>query len=187
MGYYLEGFEPKNKATQILEKVDDCKIEFDPKGFTLGGDRVLICVVENSAFDAATICYTDDERKIFMDDDGRVKVWLSIPKQDAIILCPACWNIYMTSLTEKYPDLRIEEHHGNNIVCGGVLPTHEIKVGQRWQDSGGNVVEVIKVKIGGFNEYVEWSWEEYGKTKTHEKTSFAFQCRYCLIVEDYKL
>jgi hypothetical protein len=47
------------------------------------------------------------------------------------------------------------------------------------------------VTVEGINQYgstnswyeVVYSWEENGVKKTHDKDQFAFQCRYCLIVE----
>ncbi|MCK9369266.1 hypothetical protein M0R04_04945 [Candidatus Dojkabacteria bacterium] len=86
---------------------------------------------------------------------------------------------------------RIEEHFGRKIVCGKMFNYHEIIIGSKWQSSSGSIVEVIDVKkfIWLFQdkeqiEYVVfYKWQEDGKEKKHDKDSFNFQCRYCLIVE----
>lgn len=74
--------------------------------------------------------------------------------------------------------MRIEEHHGNKIVCGHIFPRDEIKIGSRWQGSGGGIVTVESIDDLG---WVTYSWAN-GELK-NEKESFAFQCRYCLIIE----
>ena len=81
-------------------------------------------------------------------------------------------------LVRLYDWLRIEEQHGETIACGGIFPAGEIKAGQRWQGSGGCVVTVEIVN----DRSVYYSWEERGAKKTHDKSHFAFQCRYCLIL-----
>lgn len=81
-------------------------------------------------------------------------------------------------LVRLYDWLRVEEHHGNMIACGGIFPAEEIKAGQRWQGSSGHTVTV-----DGVNEHsIYYSWIESGTTMTHNKEHFAFQCRYCLIL-----
>ena len=70
--------------------------------------------------------------------------------------------------------MRIERHHGNNIVCGHIYPISEIEVGSQWQDSSGGVVTIHKI----VDDWIVYSRYEQPK---HEKDSFSFQCRYCLI------
>ena len=79
-----------------------------------------------------------------------------------------------------YDWLRIEKQHGEMIACGGIFPAEEIKSGQRWQDSGGGAVTVESVN----DHSVYYSWDERGTKKTHDKSHFAFQCRYCLILSN---
>ena len=66
---------------------------------------------------------------------------------------------------------------------------HEIQIGSLWERA-----DDFKsyVTVEGFNYYgsvdpwnweVVYSWEENGVKKIWQKESFAFQCRYCLIVE----
>ena len=81
-------------------------------------------------------------------------------------------------LVRLYDWLRIEEYHGKTIACGGIFPPHEIKEGQLWQASGGGTVTVERVN----DHSVYYSWEERGTKKTHDKSHFAFQCRYCLVL-----
>ena len=77
--------------------------------------------------------------------------------------------------------MRIERHNGRNIVCGHIYPVSEIKLGSRWAGSSGHEVTVIKIE----NDWVTYVWregEDQHKVR-HEKDSFSFQCRYCLIVD----
>lgn len=86
--------------------------------------------------------------------------------------------------------MRIENHYGKNIVCGHIFPPEEIEIGSEWQGSSGFYVKVISkrestYKYNGKINNVVWvtyEWTEKGKIKTHEKDTFCFQCRYCLVV-----
>jgi hypothetical protein len=84
----------------------------------------------------------------------------------------------MTRLVGLYDWIRFEEHHGEIIACGGIFPADEIKEGQRWQGSSGHTVTVESVN----DHSVYYSWVERGTKMTHNKSRFAFQCRYCLIL-----
>jgi hypothetical protein len=86
--------------------------------------------------------------------------------------------LYLTRLAKLYDWLRMEWHNDQMIACGGIFPAYEIKAGQRWQGSSGHTVLVDKVD--SFSVY--YSWNEEGVKKTHKKSHFAFQCRYCLIL-----
>ena len=77
--------------------------------------------------------------------------------------------------------MRVETHFGNNIVCGHIYPFAEIKVGSRWQSSGGRMVTVVKVDNN--DVYYEWKCPVTGAVESHDKDYFSFQCRYCLILE----
>ena len=79
--------------------------------------------------------------------------------------------------------------NGHKAVVRHFFKPHEIKVGSRWcAASGSNHI----VTVEGINQYgstdpwheVVYSWEENGVKKTHDKDQFAFQCRYCLIIEE---
>ena len=77
--------------------------------------------------------------------------------------------------------MRIEVVNGRKLVCGHIYPTNEIKPGQTWAaaDGANRTVTVTKVD----NDWVEYEWQEKENTVSHEKLAFAFQCRYCLVVE----
>ena len=77
--------------------------------------------------------------------------------------------------------MRIETVCGRKLVCGHIYPTNEIKVGQIWAAADGSDRTVRVLKVDG--DWVEYEWQELGKTISHEKLAFAFQCRYCLVVE----
>ena len=76
--------------------------------------------------------------------------------------------------------MRDEEHFGRKIVCGHMFPVSGIVPGQKWQSSSGNIVTVQAVK----GDWVEYAWTTGEGHMEHEKDSFSFQCRYCLIVEE---
>ena len=86
----------------------------------------------------------------------------------------------------------IEKYRGRYIVCGYIYPGEAIKTGQLWQASSGNVVTVTKTTRYGNESQdvsVEYEWYDYrlGQIVSHEKDSFAFQCRYCKVMETYGL
>ena len=80
---------------------------------------------------------------------------------------------------------------GRRAVVRHFFKAHEIQVGSRWARADGSKGYVT---VEGLNTYgsnptdpwieVVYSWEKDGEKFTHEKDVFAFQCRYCLIVED---
>lgn len=75
--------------------------------------------------------------------------------------------------------MRIEvDGAGRRIVCGHIYPASEIKVGSQWVSSGSNIVTVTKV-----DEHGEVFYDQRHGLP-HHKSSFSFQCRYCLILED---
>jgi hypothetical protein len=80
--------------------------------------------------------------------------------------------------------MRVELHHGNYIVCGHIFPKEALKVGQKWQSSGGHIVEILEI-----NMYDDTTWVSYYNDKMkHEKDQFSFQCKYCMIVDkDYEV
>lgn len=72
--------------------------------------------------------------------------------------------------------------NGKTFLCGAILPLDEIHIRQRWIGSSGNIVTVTGVDRE--NEWIEYTWTENGGERKHEKQSFAFQCRYCLIIRE---
>jgi hypothetical protein len=77
--------------------------------------------------------------------------------------------------------MRIEKSKGHKIVCGHIYPVNEIVLGSKWMGSSGGIVTVIKIE----NDQVTYTWREGEDQKKvrHDKDSFSFQCRYCLIVD----
>lgn len=73
--------------------------------------------------------------------------------------------------------MRVETHHGRKIVCGHIFKTSSIKPGQYWQGSSGSTVQVTEVSDGRVS-YMQSSGVP------HTKEAFAFQCRYCLVIND---
>lgn len=82
--------------------------------------------------------------------------------------------------------MRIEKHNGRNIVCGGIFPETEILPNQLWQSSGGSTVTIVSKSYtegkSGKTCWVKYMWTENCGVVFHEKDSFSFQCRYCLVV-----
>jgi hypothetical protein len=87
--------------------------------------------------------------------------------------------------------MRVEEWHGRKIVCEHIFPANEIKVGSIWQGSSGSLVEITEVKEFRWTyknkEQIDfdvfYKWVDNGKEVFHNKDSFSFQCRYCLVTE----
>lgn len=76
--------------------------------------------------------------------------------------------------------MRVETVNGRNLVCEHFFKAHEIAAGQRWAPADGSNHEVKIVSVDG--DWVKYEWKEQGQRKTHEKSSFAFQCRYCKVL-----
>lgn len=77
---------------------------------------------------------------------------------------------------------RIETQNGYRILCGTILPAHKLGVGQKWLSTGAKVpVEIVEVTVHNGDVWVTY---ESPLQKRHSKMAFAFQCRYCLVVDD---
>ena len=78
---------------------------------------------------------------------------------------------------------------GRRAVVRHFFKVHEIQVGSRWARADGSkgyvTVEGFQC-YGSIDPWIEvvYSWELNGEKFIHEKDVFAFQCRYCLIIED---
>ena len=68
---------------------------------------------------------------------------------------------------------------GRAIITQYIFPVEDLVIGTRWASTGNTLVTIES--IGG--EWVTYSWFEGDSKKTHEKSAFAFQCRYCLVLE----
>lgn len=78
---------------------------------------------------------------------------------------------------------------GRKAVVRHFFKTHEIQVGSRWARADGSKGYVTVERFNSYGDTDPWhevvySWEENGVKKTWQKETFAFQCRYCLIIED---
>lgn len=67
---------------------------------------------------------------------------------------------------------------GGFLLCGGIIPEDMVKPGQTWEAAGGHRVEVVDAQGG----WVKYRWTEKGEVREHDKQNFAFQCRYCLVL-----
>lgn len=77
---------------------------------------------------------------------------------------------------------RVETLNKRHVLCGGIVPVTFLKRGQRWASADGSDREVEIVNI--IDGWVTYTWEvKDGVTESHEKLSFPFQCRYCLILD----
>lgn len=75
--------------------------------------------------------------------------------------------------------MRIGKQGNHHIICGYILNIDDIKPNQQWIGTSNSPVTISSVKDGD----VYYTWYEKGELKIHCKESFAFQCRYCLIVD----
>lgn len=77
--------------------------------------------------------------------------------------------------------MRIETINGRHLLCGHIIKTDSIIPGQIWAPADGSdrEVKVEAVKDG----WVSYSWKEGEQLVTHKKMAFAFQCRYCLVID----
>lgn len=77
--------------------------------------------------------------------------------------------------------MRIETVNGRHLLCGGILKPSAVQVNQRWAAASGND-HVVTVEAAD-GELVTYSWIEHGAKRIHSKSNFAFQCRYCLVLD----
>lgn len=84
MGYYIETPESTGKAEQLV-LLHEAEQLSDVMAFAEVPDgKALICVVENGAFDAAALCYSEAEHVAFNDVmDARPRSWLLMDKATA--------------------------------------------------------------------------------------------------------
>lgn len=77
--------------------------------------------------------------------------------------------------------MRTEQVHGRWLLCGHILDAKHIKHGQTWASADGSNRTVRISAVRG--DWVGYTWEEPSGRKYHEKEAFAFQCRYCLVLD----
>ncbi len=76
--------------------------------------------------------------------------------------------------------MRVETIHGRHLLCGHFIRPDQIEPGQVWASADGSDRTVQVDRVEG--EWVYYSWHEHGRRMDHDKLSFAFQCRYCLVL-----
>lgn len=76
--------------------------------------------------------------------------------------------------------MRTELVNGRWLLCGHFLDAMQIKSGQLWASADGSD-RVVRVS-GKRGDWVGYTWQEKERTQYHEKSVFAFQCRYCLVL-----
>jgi hypothetical protein len=77
--------------------------------------------------------------------------------------------------------MRVERVAGRYLLCGGVIPAEDVQVGQTWAPAAGDNYTVTVVEAG---TRVTYEGEHQAR---HTKDNFAFQCRYCLVLEGPEL
>ena len=77
--------------------------------------------------------------------------------------------------------MRTEQVHGRWLLCGHILRDDQVKPGQKWAPADGSNRSVRIVAVA--HDWVTYTWDEYGEPKYHDKSIFAFQCRYCLVLD----
>jgi hypothetical protein len=77
--------------------------------------------------------------------------------------------------------VRVELVHGRYLLCGGLISEEQVKPGQTWAAADGSD-RTVKVDFTQ-GDWVGYSWQEGSQSKHHQKLIFAFQCRYCLVLE----
>jgi hypothetical protein len=77
--------------------------------------------------------------------------------------------------------MRVEIVNGRKLLCGQILKPDQLAAGQTWAPASGSDYTVKITGIDG--DLVRYEWEEGGSVVSHEKDAFAFQCRYCLVMD----
>lgn len=81
MGFYIQVPKNTHKAEQIVD-LYNAEIIPPPQSWSeIPKHHGLVCVVENSLFDAAAYCYSEEQfLKMTRIEDGRPKTWLLMDK-----------------------------------------------------------------------------------------------------------
>lgn len=83
MGYYIETPRPVDKTKQIIDLYGAELLPAPIKPSNVASDKAVICVVCNGMFDAAGLCFNDNEFAVFNHPDGRRKYWLLMDRDKA--------------------------------------------------------------------------------------------------------
>lgn len=81
--------------------------------------------------------------------------------------------------------MRVELVHNRYLLCGCILDPALVKSGQVWAaaDGSNRTVTILHIK----SDWVTYSWVVGDAQKQHQKSLFAFQCRYCLVLPTYEI
>lgn len=74
MGYYINGI-----GTSFNEKISNLKLHHNAIDTDSSFKENLVCVVNNGTFAAAAYAFSQEERNVFAEPDGRSKHWLVVP------------------------------------------------------------------------------------------------------------
>ena len=80
MNYYIQTTDPLGKAEYLANKHEAKLYPWPWAWEAIPADKALICVVEDGAFQAAVLCYSEQELRSFAQEDGRRKVWVLMDK-----------------------------------------------------------------------------------------------------------
>lgn len=86
MGYYLDVPNALNKASQLIKLHNAVDIGLAPDKLSdISKDKVLVCVIENGTFDAAAICFSQEELEAFhYDGTDRRRTWLTLDLEEVV-------------------------------------------------------------------------------------------------------
>lgn len=93
MGFYIEVPRNKQKATQLVEMYGAEVIPEPEEYWMHDPNQSLICVVNNGLFEAAGLCFDEQEFNAFKFPDGRPRIWLLMDRTKA-------WKL--TGFKEEY-------------------------------------------------------------------------------------
>lgn len=89
MGYYINP-EDMSKEEWLAKNgaLITSSLQTIPQLPARGEGEHYVCLVDNRAFTAAAICYSDDEVAAFAEPDGRVKLWYLVPDEKLLQVEP---------------------------------------------------------------------------------------------------
>jgi len=77
MGFYIQTPEAKGKANHLVKAYGASRLRVTPQWNEVPEGKAAICVVDNGAFEAAGLAYSEEELRAFSEPtDRRPKTWL---------------------------------------------------------------------------------------------------------------
>ena len=78
--------------------------------------------------------------------------------------------------------MKINNINGRRLVCQHMFIDDQIKPGQTWAPADGSDYTVTIISV--IDGWVVYQYDKSdGAISTHEKDTFSFQVRYCLVVD----